>query len=833
MNGIAECGLWIEERKAKCGSNRQIGLLIRNPRSAIKKWSVVMTSLWQDLRYGVRVLLKNPGFTFVAVLTLALGIGANTAIFSVVQAVLLRPLPYKDAERLVIASVSPPDFRDLRESSQSFDRVAIWASNLYNANVGNETTQVTGAIVSPEFFPLLGDPVLGRAWRPDEDREPLAMISHDFWQSRYGGAPDVIGRTVRLSGNVHTIVGVMPPEFQYPNSRFKLWVTFGSAMAATPEQMENRQFRIFRAVAHLKPGVSSAQMQAEVDALSQRLEQQYPTTNTGVRIEFTSMSERLLGDVRPALIVLLGTVGFVLLIACANVANLTLARTAARGKEIAIRTALGAGRWRVIRQLLTESLLLAFAGGAAGLLLAAWLIDVLPSLNLSDIPRLNSIGIDVPVLLFALVVSALTGILCGLVPAWQATRVSLNHSLKEGSRGTSGSMKGRRLRGALVVTEVALSLVVLVGAGLLIKSFTRLLQVERGFTAENLLTLNVGLVQYKDPQRRAAVAREVIERIGQLPGVGAVGGGTGLPPITPQRGTRFAVQGLPNDNADERSGYFIAVSPDFFRALGTPLVDGRAFSPRDDANASKVVIINRALARRLFAGENAVGRRLQLINPEQSNEWREIVGVVGDVRYSGLDDPGDAAIYTPFAQTPMLWNYLMIRTAAVPSESMIGSVRNAVAGVEPKLEAANFQTMDQLVSESVAQPRFYTLLLAAFAALALVLAAIGIYGVMAYSVTQRTHEIGIRLALGAQTGDVLKLVVGRGMTLALVGVACGVAAAAAMTRVMRSLLYEVSTTDPAIFGGVAALLILVALLACYLPARRATKVDPMVALRYE
>ncbi|MGH9943133.1 MAG: ABC transporter permease [Pyrinomonadaceae bacterium] len=795
----------------------------------------VIRTLLQDLRYGVRVLLKNPGFTLIALFTLALGIGANTAVFSVVQAVLLRPLPYKDAERLVIASVSPPDFRDLKEFNQSFDRVAIWASNLYNVNVGNETTQVTGAIVSPDFFPLLGDPMLGRAWRPDEDREPLAMISHDFWQSRYGGAPDVIGRTVRLSGNVHTIVGVMPPEFQYPNSRFNLWVTFGSAMAATPEQLENRQFRIFRAVAHLKPGVSPTQMQAEVDAISRRLEQQYPTTNTGVRIEFASMSERLLGDVRPALMVLLGTVGFVLLIACANVANLTLARTAARGKEIAIRTALGAGRWRVVRQLLTESLLLAFAGGAAGLLLATWLIDLLPSLNLSDIPRLDSIGIDVPVLLFALAAAALTGILCGLVPAWQATLVSLNQSLKEGSRAVSGSMKGRRLRGALVVAEIALSLVVLVGAGLLIKSFTRLLQVERGFAAENLLTLNVGLMQYKDPQRRATVAREVIERIGQLPGVGAVGGGTGLPPVTPQRGTRFAVQGLSNDNADERSGYFIAVSPDFFRALGTPLVNGRAFSPRDDASASKVVIINRALARRLFADESAVGRQLQLINPEQSNDWREIVGVVGDVRYSGLDDPGDAAIYTPFAQTPMMWNYLMIRTAAttVPPESIIGSVRNAVAAVDPKLEAANFQTMNQLVSESVAEPRFYTLLLAAFAALALILAAVGVYGVMAYSVTQRTHEIGIRMALGAQKRDVLRLVVGRGMGLAFVGVACGVAVAAAMTRVMRSLLYEVSTTDPAIFTGVAVLLSLVALLACYVPARRATKVDPIVALRYE
>jgi len=791
-----------------------------------------MQTLIQDLRYAVRTLLRSPGFTFIAIVALALGIGANTAIFSVVHAVLLRPLPYRDAGRLMIASISPPDFRDLKESTQSFDRAALWASNLYNVSVGNETTQVMGATVTPDFFPLLGDPVLGRVWRPEEDREPLAIISHDFWQSRYGGAADVIGKTVRLSGNQHTIVGVMPPEFQYPTSSFKVWVTFGSAMALTPEQMENRQFRIFRAVAHLKPGVIFSQMQAEVDALSRRLEQQYPTTNTGVSIEFASMSERLLGDVRPALTVLLGTVGFVLLIACANVANLTLARTAARGKEIAIRTALGAGRWRVMRQLLTESMLLAVAGGTVGLLLAVWLIDVLPSLNPRDIPRLSSIGISVPVLLFTLAASALTGIFCGLIPAWQATRVNLNQSLKEASRGTSGSIKGRRLRSALVVTEVALSLVVLVGAGLLIKSFTRLLQVERGFAAENLLTSNVGLVQYKEPARRAAVAREVIERINQIPGVEAVGGGTGLPPVTPQRGTRFAVQGLPNDNTDERSGYFIAVSPDFFRALGTPLIDGRQFNSRDDADAAKVVIINRALARRLFADESAVGRRLQLINPEQSNDWREIVGVVGDVRYSGLDDPGDAAIYTPFVQTPMLWNYLMIRTAA-PPESIINSVRDAVIAVDPKLEAANFRTMDQVVSETVAQPRFYTTLLAAFALLALVLAAVGIYGVISYSVTQRTHEIGIRMALGARKGDVFKLVVGQGMLLAFVGVCVGLGGALALTRVMENLLFGVSATDPTTFAVISLLLIAVALLACYVPARRATKVDPMIALRYE
>ncbi|HZS05943.1 MAG TPA: ABC transporter permease [Blastocatellia bacterium] len=791
-----------------------------------------METLWHDLRYGVRMLRRRPGFTAVAVIALALGIGANTAIFSVVYGVLLRPLPYKDAERIVIASISPPDFRDLKEANQVFDQMAIWASNLYNVNTGGEVSQVLGAVVSPEFFPMLGNPLLGRVFRPEEDRTPLAVISHDFWQSRYGGEQDAIGKTIRLSGKVYTIIGVMPPEFQYPNGQFKLWVTFNSAMDAAPGQAENRQLRIFRAVAHLKPGVTAARMQDEIASISLRLQQQYPKTNSGVMIEFRSLPERILGDVRRALWVLLGTVGFVLLIACANVANLTLARTAAREREIAIRTAMGAGRWRVMRQLLTESLLLAGLGGALGLLLAMWGIDVLPGLSAGNIPRLTTVGINTRVLLFTLGASMLTGILFGLVPAWQATRGGLNQSLREGGRGAFGSVRGRRLRGALVVAEVALSLVVLIGAGLLIRSFTRLLEVERGFVTDNLLTLNVGLVDYKDPQRRAAISHDLVDRIARVPGVEAVGAGTGLPPVTPQRGTRFAVEGLPNDNADERSSYFIAVSPDYFRALGTPLVEGRAFNERDAAGAAKVVIINRALARRLFPNESAIGKRLQLVNPDQSNDWRDIVGVVGDVRYSGLDDPGEAAVYTPFAQTPFIWNYLMVRTSVAP-ESVIQAVRNAVASVEPNLEAANFQTMNRLVSESVAQPRFYTLLLGAFALLALVLAAVGIYGVISYSVTQRTHEIGLRMALGAQTHDVLKLVVRQGMVPALAGTGVGLVASFGLTRLMTSLLFNVSATDPVTFAIITALLIGVALAACWVPARRAMKVDPMEALRYE
>ncbi len=791
-----------------------------------------MNTLLQDLRYGARMLVKKPGFTLIAVITLALGIGANTAIFSVVYGVLLKPLPYKDADRIVVANISPPDFRDVKEANRVFDPIAIWASNRGNVTVNGETTQAASAIVSPEFLPMLGQPLLGRAWTPDEDGQHVAVISHDFWQNRFGGNSNVLGQTIRMYGDVKTIIGVMPPAFQYPSQEFKIWTPYGVAMAATPQQAENRQLRIFRAVARLKPGVTPAQMQAEMDVISQRLQQQYPDTNANVRINFTPLYQRIVGDVGQALLVLLAVVGFVLLIACANVANLMLARTAAREREIAIRAALGAGRRRLVRQLLTESLLLAAFGGALGLLLAMWGIDALPRLDPDNIPRVTTLGVNLPVLLFTLGVSVLTGCLFGLAPAWQMMRANLNQPLKEGGRGTLGAARGRRLRAALVVVEVALSLVVLVGAGLLMKSFVRLLRVDPGVVAENLLTANVVFVQFKDPARRAVVQREILSRIAQIPGVQTVGGGTGLPPDIAQRGTRFAVQGLPNDDGSQRSSYFIAVSPDYFRALGTPLAEGRAFTERDDAGASKVVILSRTLARSLFPNESAVGKRLQLINPEQSNEWREVVGVAGDVRYSGLNDADVPTIYTPFAQTPFIWNYLMIRTAVAPG-SLTESVRRAVGSVDPTLEVGGFKTMDQLMSDSVAQPRFYTLLLGAFAALALLLAGIGIYGVIAYSVEQRTHEIGIRMALGAQAADVLRLVVQQGLMLTLLGVAAGLVAAYGLTRLMRNLLFEVSATDPWTFVAVALLLIAVALLACYIPARRATKVDPMIALRYE
>jgi putative ABC transport system permease protein len=789
-----------------------------------------MGSLLQDLRYGARTLLKNPGFTVIAVITLSLGIGANTAVFSVVYGVLLKPLPYKDAERIAVARVSQPDFRDLKESTQVFDRMAIWASNLYNLTINGETTQVLGAVVSPEFLPMLAQPALGRFWLPEEDTQQLVVISHDYWQISFGGAADVIGKTISLYNKPYTIVGVTPPEFQYPSREYKIWNTMGAAMAETPEQMENRQFRIFRAVAHLKPGVSAAQMQAEMDVISERLQRQYPDTNSGVLINFTPLYDIIVGDAQRALWVLLATVGLVLLIACANVANLTLTRMSAREREIAIRAALGASRWRVTRQLLTESLLLAGGGGLCGLLLAAWGLDALVAFNPADIPRLSDVRINATALLFTFVASVVTGLIFGLVPAWQASRGNLNQTT--GGRGSAGNVKSARLRSALIVAEVALSLVALIGAGLLIKSFNRLLSVDAGFTADNLLTATLPLGEIKDPQLRANLTRDVIARVSQIPGVQAAGGGTALPPVNAQRVTRFTTQGAPNDGRGLQDAWFVAASPDYFRALGAPIVEGRAFTDRDDSAAAKVVIISRGLARYRFPNESAVGKRLQLVNSGLSNEWREIVGVVADVRHNGLGNLDVNTIYTPFAQTPFTWSYLMIR-ASVPPETLIQSVRGAVATVNSSLQPVSFLTMERLLSDSVSRPRFNTVLLTAFAALALALATVGIYGVIAYSVSRRAQEIGVRMALGAQKGDVILLVLRQGMTPAIVGAALGLVGAWAATRLMSGMLFEVSATDPATFAVITLTLMAVALLACYIPARRATKVDPMAALRCE
>jgi putative ABC transport system permease protein len=791
-----------------------------------------MDTLFQDLRYAVRSLLRSRGFTAVAVLTLALGIGANTAIFSLVNGVLLQPLPYPHAERLVVTPVSLPDFADLRGGTRSFEDLAVWASNRYTlGSEGAASEPVLGGVVSSRFFPMLGPTAVGRPIGADDEREKVAVIGHGLWQRRFGGDADVVGRTIRLGGEPHTVIGVMPPEFQFPSGQFQVWVPLEAALAATPAQATNRALRIFRALGRLRPDVTPAQAQAEADGVAHRLAAAHPQTNEGVRFELQSVYDRLVGPVRPALLVLLGVVSLVLLIACANVANLLLARARGREREIAIRTALGAGRGRVVRQLLTESVLLAAAGAGLGLMLARWALDVLPALS-PDIPRLSAVRVDPFVLAFTALVAVLTGILFGLAPAWHAVRGSAAEGLREGGRGAAGSAAARRLRASLAVSEVALALVVLVGAGLLVKSLLRLLTVETGFVADRLLTVHVPFTGgQRSPQQRAALAAQVVDRVGRLPGVTAVGGATGLPPVTPQRVTEFAVEGQEAPAAGRRA-FFVAATPGYFAALGTAVVDGRTFQERDATGAPEVVLVNRTLARTLFGDEPALGRRLKLINQEYGSGWRTIVGVVGDVRYAGLDDPGGACIYTPFAQTPFFWTYLMVRTAGEPM-SVAGGVRAAVAAVDPLIEVADLQAMEDVVAETVSAPRFNVVLISSFAGLALALAAVGIYGVISYSASQRTREIGVRMALGATRSDVVRLVTGEGARVAVLGVGLGLLGAAAVSRVMTGLLFEVRAVDPGTYAVAGAALVALALIASLLPALRASRLAPMSALRTE
>src|SRR3954468_3899165 len=789
-----------------------------------------METLAQDLRYALRSLGKSPAFATVAIATLALGIGANTAIFSIVHGTLLRALPYNDAQRLVTFSSSVPDYRDIRESIRAFDNTALWASNQYTVPGKDNAEQVLGATVSPEFFPLLGGASLGRTFAADEDRALVAVISHDYWASHFSSDPAVLGKSLKLNDELYTIVGVMPPHFTYPSGQFKVWVPFESAMQKAPQQAQNRQLRIFRVVAHLAPGVSISQAQAELDSISSRLAKQYPATNEGVSYRIRSLQEAIVGELRPVLFALLGTVALILLIACVNVANLLLARTTSRLREVSLRAALGASTGRIIRQFLAESLLLSAFGSVLGVVLAYVGLRVLRSFNPGNLPRMESIGIDLNVLLFTASVAMATGILFGLAPAWQAGKVNLLNGLKDSARSSSSGTSGKRVREGLVVSEIAFSLVVLIAAGLLLKSFDRLLHVETGFLSQHLLSVPVLLANVEKSQR-AEVLQQVMDRVGALPGIAAAGGGSGLPPISAQRGTRFEVQGADNSNPDQRFAYFLVITSDYFRALGTKMVQGRAFTQRDDPGGAKVVIVNRELAERLFPQQDPIGKQIRLINPDQSPEWRTIVGVVQKVRYSGLEDRSDAQIYTPFAQTPFLWTYLMVRTGV--ASPTIAQIRHAIESTNGAITAGQVQAMDELVSSSVAQPRFQAILVASFAGLGMTLAIIGIYGVVSYSVAQRTHEIGVRMAIGAQRFHVLRMVLNQGWRLALLGIVAGILGALLAGRVLASMLFETKTNDSATFVSVSMLLAAVALLASYIPARRATKVDPIVAVRYE
>ena len=783
-----------------------------------------------DIRYATRSFLRTPGFTTVAVLTLALGIGATTAIFSVVNAVLLEPLPYPEADRLVVARMSLPDYRDVQRSARSFERTAVWASNLYNLRTDGDTQQILGGVVSRELLPLLGvTSVLGRTFTADDERERTVVIGYGLWQSRFGADPSVLGRGLELSGNSYTIIGVAPAWFRFPSAEFQLWTAMGSIETAAAAQVKNRALRIFRVVGRLNPWVTIAQAQGEMDTIGEQLAKTYPTTNANVTITLEPLYEQLVGEARPALMILLATVGLLLLIACANVANLMLARTTSREREMAIRSALGAGRRRILRQLATESLVLAAAGGGIGLLVAMWGVDALPAALEARVPRADSIEVDVTVLAFAIGATLLTGIFFGLAPAWQGSTGSA--SLKEGGRGVAGTSRGRRVRRVIAVAEIALAVVVLVGAGLLVRSFVMLTTRDPGFVPENLYSFTVQLVSHPDQASRAQAAEALMDRMSRLRGVERAGAATGLAAVTPQRGTRIEIEGR-TLSPDEAGVLFIATTPGYFRTMRTPVFRGREIEAIDRPGAQPVAVINRRMATVLFGTDDAIGRRLRIINPEYAADWRTIVGVVGDVTYRGLDAEVPPTLYTPYAQTPFLWLYVMLRTNGAAPD-LASAVRYAVPAVDPRLNASNVRSMTETIAGTVAEPRFNMLLVSSFAVLALALAAIGLYGVIAYSVVQRTHEIGVRMALGAVRADVMRQVLGEGFVIAAAGVAIGLAGSAMLTRLMASQLVGITPRDPLTFAGGGLLLLGVALFASYVPAWRASRVDPVVALRAE
>jgi putative ABC transport system permease protein len=812
-----------------------------------------MQTFWQDLRYGARMLLKKPGFTAIAVITLALGIGANTAIFSVVNAVLLRPLPYTDPDRLAQVwqtfpqlglnqvTVSAPEFLDYRDQSHVFERMAAFRAQGFTLTNGSEPERIFGVRVSADLFPLLGvAPAIGRAFIPEEDQpgSPRAVVlSHGAWQRRFGSDAAVIGKLLTLDGESFTIVGVMPSGFQFPPQSLQneLWTN----VPFDANDLNRRGWRPLGMIARLKSGVSMDQANAELKTIAGR----FPVSGSVPSAYAVSLHEQVVGRVRRALLVLFGAVSFVLLIACANVANLMLSHAAARQREMAIRAAVGASRARLIRQLFIESMPLALLGGGVGLLLSVWIVEMLVSVNPDNIPRTNEIGVDLRVLGFTLFVSLLTGIVFALAPAWQTSKLDLNESLKEGGRGTSVSFRRFSLRSLLLVSEVALSLMLLIGAGLMTNSFARLLRVDPGFDPRGVLTMQVALPQskYSETNQRAFFFEQALERIRRLPGVQYAGMTSALP-LGGNPDFGFTIEGrTPNAQGDVPQTGWRAISPEYLQTMGIPLRRGRHFNEQDHEKAAGVAIINETMARRFWPDEEPLGKRIKLGGPQRPYPWMTIVGVVGDVKHDGLDAPVGPEMYMPYAQTPFLQMPAGLRfppmSLVARSSSYHGSLaaaaRAEIKALDKDQPITNIMTLDQLLANSISQPRFYLLLLAFFASIALVLAAIGVYGVVSYTVKQRTHEIGVRMAFGAQAGDALRLIIKHGMKLTLIGALIGLAGALALTRLIKTLLFDVSATDPLTFIVIALLLIGVALLACYIPARRATKVDPMIALRCE
>jgi putative ABC transport system permease protein len=815
----------------------------------------MIETLIQDVRYGVRMLAKNPGFTIVAVLTLALGIGANTAIFSVVNAVLLRPLPYPDSGRLMMVwatdsrrgntedVTSYPGFEDWRAQSKSFESMFAFTTRGTTLNAGDQAEIIPAVQVTPGFFEMLRvPPAMGRTFRPDESEagaSHVAILSDTGWKTRFAGRPGVLGQTVRINDQPYAIVGVMPPGFRFHPERLEELYT-------PIERDPNRGHGFLRIVGRLRPGVSRSQAQAEMDIITRRLEKQYPKTDADVGANVMPLTDAIAGEFRIGLLIFLGVVALVLLIACTNVANLMLARNATRQKELAVRAALGASRGRLIQQFLTESTLLALAGGALGLLLANWSARLLVSTLAAHVqlPRLQATHTDAWVLGFTVLVSLATGILFGVLPALNAASPNVNESLRESSRSATESIRGKRIRSVLVITETALALVLLAGAGLLLKSLLIMRGTAPGFRSENLAVVNLSLPRPKfgpeldrvgQDSARVRYFEKILERVTALPGVRAAALVADLPMGGGSDSLSFHIPGRPDPSPKKPfSASFNIVSVGYFRTMETRVLSGREFGEQDSANTPGVIVINDSAARKFWPGEDAVGKQILLPTGKDTSVTLTVAGVTGDVRQEDLGTAPRPEIFLNYMQPgpPWPWLALVVRTSAEPA-AVSATIKSAVQSVDHDVPVTSVLSMDEVLSHSMAQPRVTTALLGLFAALALVLAAVGLYGVVSYTATQRTHEVGIRMALGAQRGDVLRLILRQGLVLSIAGVVIGLICALGVTRLLTHLIPGVEPGDPLTLTAVSALLLGVALLASYLPAWRATKVDPLVALRHE
>ena len=812
-----------------------------------------METLFKDVRYGIRSLLKRPGFTAIVVITLALGIGANSAVFSVVNEMLLRPLPYPNSNQLVMIwgklpahgldklNVSPPEFVDYRDRNHSFSAIAVYASLGRNLTGAGDPERINVTFVTTGFFSALDTrPLSGRSFITEEDQpghDEVAIISYALWQRRFAGVSNIVGKNIMLDGVSHTVIGVMPADFEFPDAETQIWKPM--AFSADDLNENSRGSHYLDLIARTRQGVDLQRAKADVASIAAQMQKEHPDhyeEGSGWGASVVTLHEETIGDYRLALLVLFGVVGFVLLIACVNVANLMLARAATRQRETAIRTAMGAGRLQLIRLSLAESLLLSLTGAAIGLLLASWGVGALKTLNVTNLPRVGEIHVDLRVILFTLAISLLTGLVFGIIPALQASGLSLSESLKESTGKTTESRKRQRLRGLLVVSEVGMAMILLVGAGLLVKSLYQLQRVDLGFNPANLLTMRLSLsrAKYAEPQKERVFFNELVSRVQDLPGVKSVGVVSFLPLSGTGNRRNISVEGKPENpvNVELR-----ICDPKYFNALGVELRDGRFFDEHDRDNTTYVVIVNDTFTRIFLPGEGPLGKRIKMGGLNTPFRWLSIVGVIRDLKHKGPDAEARPEMYIPFSQPPLPdWDvqsmFLAVRTESEPQNS-IAALRRIVHEIDSEQPIYGVSTMQQLLTESIAPHRFNMLSMAIFSALALVLASIGIYGVMSYSVTQRTREIGIRMALGARTTDVLRLVLRNGITLTLIGVAVGLAGAFALTRLMASLLFGVTPTDSAIFVIVPLCLIAVALLACFIPARRAAKVDPLVALHYE